>query len=311
VAAQVTRVVVPPQARPHRVRWARPVGRVSRPTSAAPTPPAQPSRWRVVGVRAVAVLGLLAIAFVAYATVVSGLQHGRTQDVLYADLRGQLSRGTAPIGAPIAIGAPVAVLDIDKLRLRDVVVEGSDATTLVAGPGHEGGTPLPGQPGTSVVLGRRGTFGAPFRQLDRLRSGDRITVTTGQGRFVYAVDAVWRSDLAHVAPPAATSRLTLVTSDPVLVPGRSLVVSAAITGAPAATTALTPAQVDGSPLTPASGALTGAYLWAQALLILALGATWGWHRFPRAIVWIGGVPLALVIVWNLFENVAPLLPNTL
>jgi len=306
----VTPVVVPPQPRPHRVRWARPAGRVARPLP-NPAPPREPRRGRVIAVRAVTALGLLAIGFVGYATVVSGLQYGRTQDVLYADLRGQLSRGTAPIGAPIAIGAPVAVLDIAKLGVRDVVVEGSDATTLVAGPGHEGGTPLPGQPGVSVLLGRRATFGAPFRHLDRLRSGDRIVVTTGQGRFVFAVDAVWRSDLGHVVPATAASRLTLVTSDPVLVPGRSLVVSASLTGTPAAAAAVTPPQVDGAPLTPASGALTGAYLWAQALLILAMLATWGWHRFPRAIVWVGGVPLAVVIVWNLFENVAPLLPNTL
>ena len=44
-----------------------------------------------------------------------------------------------------------------------VVVEGTTSQSLVHGPGHISDTPLPGQTGNPVILGRSVTYGAPFR----------------------------------------------------------------------------------------------------------------------------------------------------
>jgi sortase A len=264
----------------------------------------------VVGVSVLA-LGALAAAFVGFVSVGSALPQSRAQDVLYADFRSDLAHGTAPVSAPVATGTAVAVLTVPRLGLRQVVVEGSASRQLMRGPGHVGGTPLPGQPGVSVLLGRRSSFGAPFRHLDRLVPGDLISVVTGQGRFTYKVDESWRSDLTHVAPPAAAARLTLVTGDPAYTPHRSLVVTAALQGQAAPAGAVTAAQADASPLAVDHSAGFVAYMWAQALLLLAVATAFAWRRLPRAVVWIGALPLCLVVVWNLFENVAALLPNTL
>jgi sortase A len=42
------------------------------------------------------------------------------------------------------------------------VVEGTASSDLLDGPGHLRSTVLPGQVGTSVVMGRAKTYGAPF-----------------------------------------------------------------------------------------------------------------------------------------------------
>jgi sortase A len=69
-----------------------------------------------------------------------------------------------------------------------VIVKGSDPADLRKGPGLYDGSPLPGSPGTVAIAGHRTTFLAPFRHIDRLRAGDRITVDMPYARFTYRVD---------------------------------------------------------------------------------------------------------------------------
>lgn len=72
-------------------------------------------------------------------------------------------------------------LQIPAIGLDVEVGNGVDPDTLVLGPGHWTGTPLPGQPGNSVISGHRTTHTAPFRELDALVQGDEITLTTEDG----------------------------------------------------------------------------------------------------------------------------------
>ena len=94
---------------------------------------------------------------------------------------------TPPVPAAVASGTPIARLKIKKIGLDQVVIEGTDGASLRKGPGHFASTPLPGQPGNSVIAGHRVGVGAAFAQIDQLTNGDRIEVTTLQGTFVYRV----------------------------------------------------------------------------------------------------------------------------
>ena len=109
--------------------------------------------------------------------------------MLYATFRGLLdpSSPNAPwIGGKIPAGAPVALINAPAAGLhRVVVVEGTSAGDLLAGPGHLPNTVLPGQAGNSVLLGRAATAGAPFAHVADLRAHDVVTVRTGQGTFHY------------------------------------------------------------------------------------------------------------------------------
>jgi sortase A len=79
------------------------------------------------------------------------------------------------------------------------MVKGSDPADLRKGPGTYDGTPLPGVGGTAAVAAHRTTYLAPFRHLDDMRPGDRITVEMPYATFTYRVqrtkvvdaDALW------------------------------------------------------------------------------------------------------------------------
>src|SRR5205814_10125702 len=101
-------------------------------------------------------IGGAALAFwsVSFARGLTGLQAARSQLVLYGQLRTTLADATVPIGGTIDPGTPVALIEATRIGLRYVVVEGSSAGDLRAGPGHRRDTPLPGQAGTCVRYGR-------------------------------------------------------------------------------------------------------------------------------------------------------------
>jgi sortase A len=113
-------------------------------------------------------------------------------------------------------GDPVAIVEIDAIRFRQVVVEGVGPQQTRRGPGHVPGTAGPGQPGNSAIVSRRAGFGGPFSQLDELEPGDEIGVITTQGQSVYRVRDVGRRRLpqgaAEIFGPSEDDRLTLVTS---------------------------------------------------------------------------------------------------
>jgi sortase A len=84
-------------------------------------------------------------------------------------------------------GDAIAKIEIPAIGVSEFVVEGTDTGDLRKGPGHYADTPLPGGRGTSAIAGHRTTYGAPFRDIDDLRRGDKIVLETPTARYVYRV----------------------------------------------------------------------------------------------------------------------------
>ena len=84
-------------------------------------------------------------------------------------------------------GDAIAKIELPTIHKTTYVVEGTDTGDLRKGPGHYPDTPLPGEHGTVAIAGHRTTYGAPFRHIDSLSNGDRITVAMPDGTFVYRV----------------------------------------------------------------------------------------------------------------------------
>ena len=84
-------------------------------------------------------------------------------------------------------GSALTRLQIPRIGLDTVVVEGTNATALAAGAGHYRDTPLPGEPGNMAIAGHRTMNGHPFNRLDELKAGDNIILITPFGRFTYQV----------------------------------------------------------------------------------------------------------------------------
>lgn len=144
--------------------------------------------------RLAVVLFVFSIGSFVFGVVFAPLIHGRTSAMLEEKLASDLLNGVAPVSNPIAVGTPVALIEVQSRDLRAVVVEGSTARELSKAAGHLIGSALPGQPGVSAVLARSRNHGAEFANLDRVVVGDEITATTGQGVHTYGViDVTTRS----------------------------------------------------------------------------------------------------------------------
>jgi sortase A len=228
--------------------------------------------------------GVVVLLFVGYQVWGTGLQEARAQEALAEEFDALLAEtatdraANAPAADPDAAadGSPTAdsvptnpplssfdrdtvvatlfpepgavtarirmpAIDVDKL-----VVEGVAAADLRRGPGHYPATAQPGFEGNASIAGHRTTYGQPFRDVDRLVPGDRITVTTLVGTHVYEVmdpaeafgDRLAEVDgvgAGHViVPPRATwvlgsfgdDRLTLTACHPAYSARQRIVVAA-------------------------------------------------------------------------------------
>ena len=302
------------RARPPRPRLPRrdpaPAGPSPEAPSAAQATPPAPRRTPVLA-WALMLPGVLVLSFVAFMTLGTQVSADRAQALLDSQFREQLSQAVAPVGGTVPIGAPVAVLEVPRIGLRQVVVNGSSAEETTTGPGLVASSSLPGQQGVSVVVGRRATFGSPFGDLPDLRVGDEITAVTGQGTFRYRVDVVRRSNAAASKVTVVPARLTLVTSDPAYTPDKQVVVSAALVGKaqPRSTTPVV--RATDAPGERTTDGLVWLLLWSQLLLALSALTTWAAMRTSWRAVWIGAVPVLVAVLWHVYENLALLLPNTL
>ncbi|MET8447681.1 sortase [Streptomyces sp. NPDC005209] len=300
---------------------------VAVPTKLAPAAPRTFVR-SVTAVRHLARGGLLSLAALllgisAQLLLISGIQEHSAQHAAFDELREQLALGTAPVsqtdqqGKLLAPGTPVALIDVPRLNLNQVVLEGTDSTVMTDGPGHRRDTPMPGQAGTSVLMGRAGAYGAPFAHLAGLAEGDTFSVTTGQGKAKYQVTDVRRAgDPAPAALASGKGRLVLITATGArFMPAGVLRVDAELISAPFQT----PSAVIRSgtlpeseePLAHPSGVPWPLVMWLQALLLAAVAAVWAWHRWGRHQTWIVFAPVVAVLGLQVATRTTELLPNLL
>ncbi len=93
-----------------------------------------------------------------------------------------------PATGPFVPGDAVAIIQIPKIHLDMVVVEGTDAASLTKGPGHYTDTAYPwDQHGRVGIAGHRTTYLHPFWSLDKVKRGDTIVLITRHGTFHYVV----------------------------------------------------------------------------------------------------------------------------
>ncbi|MFJ2720917.1 sortase [Streptomyces sp. NPDC087437] len=266
-------------------------------------------------------LAALLLGITVQLLFLSGVQERAAQHTAYDELRNALALGTAPVsqtdqqGRLLAPGTPVALIDIPSLRVRQVVLEGTDSGVMTDGPGHRRDTPMPGQAGTSVLMGRAAAYGGPFERLADLAEGARFTVTTGQGAAKYQVVGVRRAGDPAPAPLASgQGRLVLATATgPSYMPGGILRVDADLVSAPFETPAavIRPGTLPESeqPLARPAGVPWPLVMWLQALLVAAVAAVWTWHRWGRHQTWIVFAPVVAVLGLQVATRTTELLPN--
>ncbi|MFJ6652773.1 sortase [Microbacterium sp. NPDC091313] len=311
-----------------KVTPARPLRapRAPRPPRRAPRPPQSRPQLTATEALVRAIVGMVAalgIMFVANVVAFSHVQHLVSQQQLSDEFRAQLLAGTAPVSEGtfddklLADGAPVGILEIPRLGLYEVVVEGSSSAETAQGVGHQRDSVLPGQVGVSKLLGRSAAFGGVFSGIQSLSPGDAITVRTGQGLQEFSVIGVrYAGDPTPQNLKAGESRLTLMTARgaPYIPTGVAYVDARLVTtGEPRGPRLTTSATLSDEQKPMATDTTT---VWAlvfalQFLIAAEIAAVWAFRRFGAQRTWIVFVPVLLLAGFLVANQVTLLLPNLL
>jgi LPXTG-site transpeptidase (sortase) family protein len=172
------------------------------------TPPASPRRGVRIG-RLVVAVGLAAVVLLVVADVLVGRLAFTTRQDHRAGIYND------PTIEQPDRGGPVMVLQIDEAGINLVVAEGSDGDVLRGGPGLVEGSPLPGEGGNVVVMGRSTRFGGPFDFVKQLVEDTEIVVRLRAGqvaRYEVVDTRTVKGDDLSVLEQTDEEQLTLVTS---------------------------------------------------------------------------------------------------
>ena len=156
-----------------------------------------------------------------------------------------------PTGPPNSFkpapGEGVFSIKIPKIDLDWMVVEGVTDSALAKGPGHYPNCrpgfepPLctqlpevwPGEKGRAIISGHRTTHGQPFYDINELKKGDEILITSRWGDFTYTVtdQQIVSPNQIGIANPGASkdAEIVLTTCNPRFSAAERLVIFAELT----------------------------------------------------------------------------------
>lgn len=259
------------------------------------------------------ILLFLVVGSFIYGKVFTPMSEGRAQSLLEKEFAPALLNGIAPVGNPIKSGTAVALLEIKDIELRRIVIEGTKAEDLAKGPGHLAGSAIPGQPGTSAILGRSSTYGSAFDRIDELKAGQEIAITTAQGEHTYEIiDSTVRSANDSAAFIGERNMLLLITGVGGSSPDKRLVVRALLTspvffaGASAVDvrTSISELGLEGSTQSPIQFAL-----WLLLLMFLLIVLVPMSQPIGKRVTWLIASPVLLVVLLQVWRHASLMYPS--
>jgi sortase A len=84
-------------------------------------------------------------------------------------------------------GQAIGRIRVPRLQLNMILVNGTDHGSLTKGPGRDRRTYMPGEGQLIYIAGHRTTYLAPFAHIERLQSGDAVTLEVPYATFRYRV----------------------------------------------------------------------------------------------------------------------------
>ncbi len=110
-------------------------------------------------------------------------------------------------------GDPIGELEVPRLRLSAVIIEGDDDASLKLGIGHLPDTPLPWESGNIALAAHRDTY---FRPLKDIKAGDIVRLSTKRGTLAYRVreTMIVNPEDVWVLGPTDRPTVTLITCYP-------------------------------------------------------------------------------------------------
>jgi sortase A len=84
-------------------------------------------------------------------------------------------------------GQAIGRIRVPRLHVNMILVNGTDHNSLTKGPGRDRRTYMPGEGQLVYIAGHRTTYLAPFAHIERLRSGDTVTLEVPYATFRYRI----------------------------------------------------------------------------------------------------------------------------
>jgi sortase A len=103
------------------------------------------------------------------------------------ELELQIAREARAYRRSLHEGDAIGRIQIPRLGLNMVMVNGTRTDTLKKGPARDLSTFMPGEGKLVYVAGHRTTYSAPFSAIDSLRRGDPVTIELPYGTFKYRI----------------------------------------------------------------------------------------------------------------------------
>jgi sortase A len=153
-------------------------------------------------------IGVFSISYVGYVVVEAHAYEAR--ELSRFENASQAQKEAPP---PLIEGGVIGEIQVPRLNLKAIVVQGDSHTILRHAVGHIPDTSMPGQYGNVAIAGHRDTF---FRPLRNIRLGDTIHLRTPDRDFSYQVEAtaVVPASAVEVLSAKDGRTLTLITCFP-------------------------------------------------------------------------------------------------
>jgi sortase A len=158
------------------------------------------------------IAGGLTLGYSAY-FYVSAYAFQRMETIAFDRAFTGLAPEAPALGHVVPEGGVIGRIEIGRLGISAIVVQGDSSSQLRRAVGHVPETAMPGEQGNMALTGHRDTF---FRPLRNIREGDVITLETEGGQYQYAVEsiAIISPAATEVLQSSGNQELTLITCYP-------------------------------------------------------------------------------------------------
>jgi sortase A len=163
--------------------------------------------------RILLITGVLAVSYVALTLLNARFSQDAASHALEQQMHAEGQHAVSQLPLALKEGDLIGKIEIPRLGLSVMVLQGTTSKTLLLGVGHIEGTALPGEQGNIGIAGHRDTY---FRALKDIRSNDQILIQTAVETVTYQVDWIQITSPSDgdIVSPTTESGLTLVTCYP-------------------------------------------------------------------------------------------------
>jgi sortase A len=163
--------------------------------------------------RILLITGVLALLYVALALIGARLYQKNAALTLEEQIHAEEQHRAGSLRLVVKEGDVLGRIEIPRIGVSVVVLQGTTSRTLRLGVGHIEGTSLPGEPGNIGIAGHRDSY---FRDLKDIRRNDEILLQTATGIVKYKVDwiQITHPNDSGILTFTTESALTLVTCYP-------------------------------------------------------------------------------------------------